>query len=148
MDKLSSSEIIKRDETHLFPSLYLGIVGRNEATGSRASSIHGGYKMGGECKMGHYLSALSKTPTRAHGIQLFAEVVGGQNEEDIELDGLGIPTVELCMKHSTDECKSNTRKRKRKKKTTAVEGAPARKVPWYEEWEEGEDLRIMKESRV
>lgn len=81
---------------------------------------------------------------RARGIQLFAEVVGGQNEEDIELDGLGIPTVELRVKHSTDECKSNTRKRKRKKKTAAVEGAPARKVPWYEEWEEGEDLRITK----
>jgi hypothetical protein len=43
------------------------------------------------------------------------------------LDGLGIPTIELCMKHSTDECKSNTCKRKRKKKTAAVEGAPARK---------------------
>jgi hypothetical protein len=81
---------------------------------------------------------------RARGIQLFAEVVGGQNEEDIELDGLGIPTVELRVKHSTDECKSNTRKRKRKKKTAAAEGAPARKVPWYEEWEEGEDLRITK----
>jgi hypothetical protein len=52
------------------------------------------------------------------------------------------------MKHSTDECKSNTHKRKRKKKTAAVEGAPARKVPWYEEWEEGEDLHITKESRV
>ncbi|KAG2119150.1 uncharacterized protein F5147DRAFT_832928 [Suillus discolor] len=61
----------------------------------------------------------------------------------MELDGLGIPTVELRVKHSTDECKSNTRKRKRKKKTVAaVESAPARKVPWYEEWEEGEDLRI------
>jgi hypothetical protein len=77
---------------------------------------------------------------RARGIQLFAEVVGRQNEEDIELNGLGIPTVELHVKHSTDECKSNTRK----KKTAAVEGAPARKVPWYEEWEEGEDLRITK----
>lgn len=81
---------------------------------------------------------------RARGIQLFGEVVGGPNEEDMELDGLGIPTVELRVKHSTDECKSNTRKRKRKKKTAVVEGAPARKVPWYEEWEEGEDLRITK----
>ncbi|KAG1844950.1 hypothetical protein DFJ58DRAFT_801710 [Suillus subalutaceus] len=81
---------------------------------------------------------------RARGIQLFGEVVGGPNEEDMELDGLGIPTVELRVKHLTDECKSNTRKRKRKKKTAAAEGVPARKVPWYEEWEEGEDLRITK----
>ncbi|KAG1776738.1 hypothetical protein EV702DRAFT_1045784 [Suillus placidus] len=47
-----------------------------------------------------------------------------------ELNGLGIPTVELRVKHSTDECKSNTHKMKRKKKTAAAEGAPARKVPW------------------
>ncbi|KAG1735899.1 uncharacterized protein EDB91DRAFT_1250230 [Suillus paluster] len=85
---------------------------------------------------------------RACGIQLFAEVVGGQNEEDIELDGLGIPTVELRVKHSTDECKSNTRKRKCKKKTAAAEGVPARKVPWYKEWEEGEDLRITKGKNI
>ncbi|KAG1877423.1 hypothetical protein F4604DRAFT_1757510 [Suillus subluteus] len=81
---------------------------------------------------------------RARGIQLFGEVVVGPNEEDMELDGLGIPTVELRVKHLTDECKSNTRKRKRKKKTAAAEGVPTRKVPWYEEWEEGEDLRITK----
>ncbi|KAG1766253.1 hypothetical protein EDD22DRAFT_1011462 [Suillus occidentalis] len=77
---------------------------------------------------------------RACGIQLFTEVVGRQNEEDIELDGLGIPTVKLRVKHSTDECKSNTHKRKRKKKTAAVEGVPTRKVPWYKEWEEGISL--------
>ncbi|KAG0698703.1 hypothetical protein DFH29DRAFT_940358 [Suillus ampliporus] len=82
---------------------------------------------------------------RVRGIQLFSEAVGGPDEEEMELDGLGIPTVELRVKHSTDECKSNTRKRKRKKKNAAtVDGAPARKVPWYEEWEEGEDLRITK----
>jgi len=81
---------------------------------------------------------------RARGIQLFAEGVGSSNGEDMELDGLGIPTVELRVKHSTDECKSNTRKRKRKKKTAVVEGVPTRKVPWYEEWEEGEDLRVTK----
>ncbi|KAG1720267.1 uncharacterized protein EDB91DRAFT_1178270 [Suillus paluster] len=82
---------------------------------------------------------------RARGIQLFAEVVGGTDEDGMELDGLGIPTVELRVKHLTDECKSNTRKRKRKKKSAAtVDGMPARKVPWYEEWEEGEDLRITK----
>ncbi|KAG1719811.1 hypothetical protein EDB19DRAFT_1918522 [Suillus lakei] len=81
---------------------------------------------------------------RARGIQLFAGVVGGLNKEDMELDALGIPTVELRVKHLTDECKSNARKRKRKKETAAVDGAPARKVPWYEEWEEGKDLRITK----
>jgi hypothetical protein len=83
---------------------------------------------------------------RPRGIQLFSEATGGLDEEDMELDGIGIPTVELRVKHSTDECKSNTRKRKRKKKTTAADGIPAKKLPWYEEWEEGEDLRITKEK--
>jgi len=81
---------------------------------------------------------------KARGIQLFSETTGGLDDEDMELDGLGIPTVELRVKHSTDECKSNTRKRKRKKKTTGVEGVPPKKLPWYEEWEEGEDLRVTK----
>lgn len=80
---------------------------------------------------------------KASGIQLFSEANGGLDEEDMELDGLGIPTVELRVKHSTDDCKSNTRKRKRKKKV-AVDSVPAKKLPWYEEWEEGEDLRITK----
>ncbi|OAX42062.1 hypothetical protein K503DRAFT_684123 [Rhizopogon vinicolor AM-OR11-026] len=83
---------------------------------------------------------------KACGIQLFSEATGGLDEEDMELDGMGIPTVELRVKHSTDECKSNTRKRKRKKKTAAVDGVPPKKLPWYEEWEEGEDLRVTKEK--
>ncbi|KAF9226922.1 hypothetical protein BS17DRAFT_800834 [Gyrodon lividus] len=80
---------------------------------------------------------------KARGIQLFSESKLGGDDED-ELDALGIPTVELRVKHATDECKSNTRKKRKKKKSTVTEGVPVKKLPWYEEWEEGEDLRVVK----
>ncbi|KAH0840312.1 hypothetical protein J3R83DRAFT_1323 [Lanmaoa asiatica] len=83
---------------------------------------------------------------KPRGIQLFSEPKTGGNgaveEEDAELDALGIPTVELRVKHATDECKSNPRKKRKKKKAAAMETVPVKKLPWYEEWEEGEDLRV------
>lgn len=86
---------------------------------------------------------------KPRGIQLFSEPKKGGNdgedEDDGELDALGIPTVELRMKHTTDECKSNSRKKRKKKKAaTGAEAVPVKKRPWYEEWEEGEDLRVTK----
>jgi len=84
---------------------------------------------------------------KPRGIQLFAQLKrsgNGDEDEDVELDGLGIPTIELRVKHSTDECKSNKRKKRKKKHTTAsAPGALVKKSPWYEEWEEGEDLRVI-----
>ncbi|KAI6042833.1 hypothetical protein EDC04DRAFT_2563698 [Pisolithus marmoratus] len=88
---------------------------------------------------------------KPRGIQLFAQMKksgdedGDGDDEDVEVDGLGIPTVELRVKHASDECKSNKRKKRKKKKNTdAPSGVPAKKLPWYEEWEEGEDLRVTK----
>ncbi|KAI6040415.1 hypothetical protein EDC04DRAFT_2894151 [Pisolithus marmoratus] len=88
---------------------------------------------------------------KPRGIQLFAQMRksgdedGDDDDEDVEVDGLGIPTVELRVKHASDECKSNKRKKRKKKKNTdAPSGVPAKKLPWYEEWEEGEDLRVTK----
>ncbi|KAL4081360.1 hypothetical protein V8B97DRAFT_13831 [Scleroderma yunnanense] len=87
---------------------------------------------------------------KPRGIQLFAQLKrsdNGDEDDDVELDGLGIPTLELRVKHTTDECKSNKRKKRKKKHTdSATPGAPAKKLPWYEEWEEGEDLRVIKGS--
>lgn len=85
---------------------------------------------------------------KPRGIQLFSEPKKGgddaADEEDAELDALGIPTVELRIKHATDECKSNSRKKRKKKKASVVEAVPVKKLPWYEEWEEGEDLRVTR----
>ncbi|KAF8139006.1 hypothetical protein EV363DRAFT_555296 [Boletus edulis] len=86
---------------------------------------------------------------KPRGIQLFLELKKDgsdpADEEDVELDALGIPTVELRIKHTTDECKSGPRKKRKKKKAAMVEAAPVKKLPWYEEWTEGEDLRVTKE---
>lgn len=83
---------------------------------------------------------------KPRGIQLFAQLKrsqDGDEDEDVELDGMGIPTLELRVKHTTDECKSNKRKKRKKKHAlNATPGAPVKKSPWYEEWEEGEDLRV------
>lgn len=85
---------------------------------------------------------------KPRGIQLFSEPGAGGNdaaeEEDPELDALGIPTVELRVRHTTDECKSNSRKKRKKKKAATIEAVLVKKLPWYEEWEEGEDLRVTK----
>jgi hypothetical protein len=73
------------------------------------------------------------------GIQIS---VSGDNE--IEIDGLGIPTVELRVKHDTDEPKTGKKKKKKSKsaKTGGVDGEPVKRLTWWEEWEEGEDLRV------
>ncbi|KAH7922047.1 hypothetical protein BV22DRAFT_1121726 [Leucogyrophana mollusca] len=78
---------------------------------------------------------------KPNGIQLFAHA---GDDDDVELDGLGIPTVELRVKHETDDPKSNSRKRRKKKKSSAVAAQPGKKLLWYEEWDEGEHLRVAK----
>ncbi|KIK81810.1 hypothetical protein PAXRUDRAFT_832598 [Paxillus rubicundulus Ve08.2h10] len=81
---------------------------------------------------------------KARGIQLFSESKQPEDDED-ELDALGIPTVELRIKHATDACKSITRKKRKKKKSAMMtEAVPVKKLAWYDEWEEGEDLRVAK----
>ncbi|KDQ29742.1 hypothetical protein PLEOSDRAFT_1083328 [Pleurotus ostreatus PC15] len=87
----------------------------------------------------------------------------GAGDGDIELDGRGIPTIELRTKHDTDESKSEARKRKKSRqrqkdreeeeqrarqrvtnnsgpKTPATLGKPLIKE-WWQDWEEGENLR-------
>ncbi len=63
------------------------------------------------------------------GIQIVME------DQQVEVDGLGIPTVTLGVKHDLE----NPRKGKKKKKTLA-NGEVVQEV-WYEDWAEGEDLR-------
>lgn len=58
--------------------------------------------------------------------------------DDIEVDGLGIPTVRLPVTHDNE----GVPKKKRKiKKTTSGKEVLRRNV-WWEEWEEGEAQRI------
>jgi len=48
---------------------------------------------------------------KEHGIQIFGSEPDGTG---IEIDGLGIPTIELRVPHATDECKTDTKRKKRK----------------------------------
>jgi hypothetical protein len=58
----------------------------------------------------------------------------------IELDGLGIPTVILRVKHATDTME---KKKKRKKRSNGAQQMQVAKKPqtWWEVWEEFEEIR-------
>lgn len=73
---------------------------------------------------------------RERGIQMFSV------NDGTEVDGLGIPTVELKVRHVTDGCKTDGRRPN--KKATAVQNLtePKRRLEWWEQWAEGEDLRV------
>lgn len=79
------------------------------------------------------------------GIQMFS------GDGEVEVDGLGIPTIEMRTRHETDEIKTgNNKGTKRARKAAAAaereaaeaRGEPVRKLTWWEEWEESEDLRV------
>ncbi|KAG6825546.1 hypothetical protein H0H87_009301, partial [Tephrocybe sp. NHM501043] len=74
---------------------------------------------------------------KEHGIQMFPA-----ENDVIERDVFGIPTVELRIKHDTDTCKTET-KRKRRVETSfkATPGVPGVRKEWWEIWEENEELK-------
>lgn len=60
---------------------------------------------------------------------------------EVERDGLGILTIALRVKHTTDNLE---KKKKRKKKVNGaqqVQVAPEKPKTWWEVWEELEDIR-------
>jgi hypothetical protein len=58
----------------------------------------------------------------------------------VEVDTLGIPTVELRVKHTTDACKTNV---SRKKPKTMIElAAKAARKEWWEIWAQNEHARV------
>jgi hypothetical protein len=66
---------------------------------------------------------------------------GQEQQQQVELDGLGIPTIALRVKHVAD---TSEKKKKRKKKSGAaqsVQVAPERPKMWWEVWEDLEDIR-------
>ncbi|KAF8076846.1 hypothetical protein FPV67DRAFT_1618811 [Lyophyllum atratum] len=78
---------------------------------------------------------------KERGIQMFAT----EQQDDVERDGLGIPTVELRVKHDTDNCKTDSAKRKRKAKTEKAakyNPTPGVRKEWWEVWMENEDLKM------
>ncbi|KAK7045289.1 hypothetical protein R3P38DRAFT_3259260 [Favolaschia claudopus] len=74
---------------------------------------------------------------KGYGIQPFV------GDDEIERDGLGIPTIALRVKHDVDESKtdlSNAPMGAGMKQTAPTNGFGRKE--WWEDWEEGEDLRI------
>lgn len=79
---------------------------------------------------------LSFSEFKPSGIQIAIDPEPGY----VEQDGHGIPTVALRVKHDLTETE---RKKKRGKASRTVVGAggQTRRLTWWEEWEEGEELR-------
>ncbi|KAF9000285.1 hypothetical protein BDQ17DRAFT_1427286 [Cyathus striatus] len=91
---------------------------------------------------------------KEHGIQMFS------GDEEVEVDGLGIPTVPLRVPHGTDEGKTEARKRAKNPLVAShppppspprhPDGRPIHpraqmmqsRKEWWQFWQEGEDLRI------
>lgn len=69
--------------------------------------------------------------------------------EELEVDTYGIPTVAMPKVHSTDRCKTNTKRKKMKTeaKRKALESG-GKAPPWWEQWEEDEDVRIAKPTNA
>ncbi|KAJ7243644.1 hypothetical protein C8J57DRAFT_1365554 [Mycena rebaudengoi] len=71
---------------------------------------------------------------KENGIQMF------DGPDEVERDGLGIPTIALRVKHDTDVSKTNPdRKKKTGKEAAALR--PGFSKNWWEDWLEGEELR-------
>ncbi|KAJ6555442.1 hypothetical protein DFH09DRAFT_1280454 [Mycena vulgaris] len=71
-----------------------------------------------------------------HGIQIQLF----EAEDEVERDSLGIATVALRVKHDTDVSKTNPN-RKKKSAKEMIAARPGFRKEWWEDWEEGEDLR-------
>jgi hypothetical protein len=73
---------------------------------------------------------------KERGIQMFS------GDGGTEVDGLGIPTVELKVRHVTDGCKTDGRRPNKKPNAVQNLTEPKRRLEWWEQWAEGEDLRV------
>ncbi|CCL98262.1 uncharacterized protein FIBRA_00256 [Fibroporia radiculosa] len=65
-------------------------------------------------------------------------IVDNLPENYVEIDGQGIPTAELRVKHDLTESEL---KRKRKSKTVTTSDGSVRRAMWYEEWDATESTR-------
>ncbi|KAF9534652.1 hypothetical protein CPB83DRAFT_901623 [Crepidotus variabilis] len=81
----------------------------------------------------------------------FGEDLSNDEDEGVEVDGLGIPTVPLRVPHNTDECKTNTRRKgqtesdiRRKEKDAREKGKGDRKKKEAEEKEKTKDKDLLK----
>ncbi|KAG6860059.1 hypothetical protein C0995_016382 [Termitomyces sp. Mi166 len=72
---------------------------------------------------------------KERGIQMFPE------NDDIERDGLGIPTVTLKTQHDTDQCKTETKRKRKAELPSKTPAAPGARREWWDIWMENEDSK-------
>ena len=82
---------------------------------------------------------LSFKEFRPSGIQIVIDPEPGH----VELDGLGIPTVQLRVKHDLTEAEQKKKRKIKGSKTTVEPSGKVRRLTWWEEWEQHEDMRKM-----
>ena len=62
--------------------------------------------------------------------------------DDIEIDTLGIPTVPIKVRHSTDECKTKSKRKRKAENVKSKKGKPSVQRIWWEQWEDAESMRF------
>lgn len=104
-------------------------------------------------KNGSFLYTFPPFPSAPEGVTLIAfkdfkecgiQIQQNPEDGDIEVDGLGIPTVEILKKHDIDQPKTDAKRRKRARQAQQVlqsNGAPEGKKEWWMQWQEVESLR-------
>ncbi|KAG6863855.1 hypothetical protein C0991_002601 [Blastosporella zonata] len=73
---------------------------------------------------------------KERGIQMFPT-----ENDGIERDGLGIPTVELRVRHDTDTCKTEGKRKRKELPFKITSGVPGVRKEWWEIWEENEESK-------
>ena len=62
--------------------------------------------------------------------------------DDIEVDTLGIATVPIKVRHSTDECKTKSKRKRVAETAKGKKGKLALHRIWWEQWEDAEATRF------
>ena len=68
-------------------------------------------------------------------------------DETVELDTLGIPTIQM-KEHATDRCKTRTKRQKKEKEEKQKYLDNNQEVPWWLDWAENEGRRIAKPTNA
>jgi len=64
------------------------------------------------------------------------------NVNDLEVDTLGIPTVPIKVRHSTDECKTKTKRKRNAENSKGKKGQSKVQRLWWEQWDDTEVIRF------
>lgn len=65
--------------------------------------------------------------------------------DDAEVDTFGIPTVPVKTRHSTDECKTNSKRKKIAEDAKGRKGKGKQSISarlWWDQWEDAEAIRF------